>query len=126
MGSASTCLQKGCCFDNSIQGTKWCFKKKEAAGECTVHPSERKECGWAEIGASTCRQRGCCFDSSVANTKWCFQKAAIAPAKCAFHNVHKYEREQCGHHGISRFDCYKKGCCYDNSFSDAIFCYRAE
>ncbi|VDI54745.1 Hypothetical predicted protein [Mytilus galloprovincialis] len=70
--TAETCLARGCCFDSSIWGTKWCFRKADRP--CHILPNYRRECGWLGISRQTCEARGCCYDSSILIAKWCFHK----------------------------------------------------
>uniref|UniRef100_A0A670KB37 P-type domain-containing protein n=1 Tax=Podarcis muralis TaxID=64176 RepID=A0A670KB37_PODMU len=64
-----TCLRRGCCFNNSIRNTIWCF---HATQQCAVQPKARVNCGYPYISAQTCHSRGCCFDSSIPGVIWCF------------------------------------------------------
>eukprot|EP00079_Xenopus_tropicalis_P033496 XP_017947267.1 PREDICTED: skin secretory protein xP2-like [Xenopus tropicalis] len=66
------CKSKGCCYDASIVGVKWCFFPRTARTECSFSPGERQDCGHPGITPSECASSGCCFDASIAGVKWCF------------------------------------------------------
>ncbi|XP_069059330.1 putative gastrointestinal growth factor xP1 [Pleurodeles waltl] len=47
-------------------------------------------------------------------------QAALTEAQCA---VPKGARFNCGQPGVTPAECYNKGCCYDSSTPDAIWCF---
>ncbi|XP_019342803.1 trefoil factor 3 [Alligator mississippiensis] len=71
---AEECHKRGCCFDASVTGVRWCFKpfSKLATGECSMNVYDRKECGFLIFSEKCCLKRGCCFDSSYPGVKRCF------------------------------------------------------
>ena len=38
-------------------------------------------------------------------------------------NVAPEDRRECGYAGIGEADCLERGCCYDNSIPDTIWCF---
>ncbi|PIO14788.1 hypothetical protein AB205_0023170, partial [Aquarana catesbeiana] len=71
--SSKECHSRGCCFDSSITGVKWCFHKKTYNKvQCSVSPADRTDCGYPGISSEECHSRGCCFDPSIPGVKWCF------------------------------------------------------
>ncbi|XP_030060799.1 trefoil factor 1 [Microcaecilia unicolor] len=36
------------------------------------------------------------------------------------------QRENCGQAGISATECYDKGCCFDNSVPETIWCFHPQ
>ncbi|CAC5396511.1 TFF2 [Mytilus coruscus] len=123
-GFQQKCESRGCCFDSSIHGVKWCFKKANtfSTDDCHVPPIYREECGWAGISAETCESRGCCFDSSIVGVKWCFKKAnTFSTDDC---HVLPIYREECGWAGISAETCESRGCCFDSSIHGVKWCFK--
>ncbi|MEE6514547.1 hypothetical protein FKM82_022777 [Ascaphus truei] len=47
-------------------------------------------------------------------------QAALTQAQCS---VEAVARVNCGPPGIGPADCYNKGCCYDNTLPNAIWCF---
>ncbi|OCT91317.1 hypothetical protein XELAEV_18014368mg, partial [Xenopus laevis] len=68
------CKAKGCCFDSSIVGVKWCFFPRTARAQCLFSPGDREDCGYSSITPMECMKRGCCFDASITGVKWCFHQ----------------------------------------------------
>ncbi|XP_072254432.1 putative gastrointestinal growth factor xP1 [Pyxicephalus adspersus] len=50
-------------------------------------------------------------------------QAALTQQQCS---VQPVARVNCGEPGISATDCFNKGCCFDNSDPNAIWCYYAK
>ncbi|XP_078348304.1 uncharacterized protein LOC144633310 isoform X2 [Oculina patagonica] len=67
-----TCEGRGCCYDDSHMGAKFCFYPTDS--KCYgIVPEKRKECGYFGIQRDECeKDRGCCFDHTVPNVPWCF------------------------------------------------------
>uniref|UniRef100_A0A8D0HCL8 P-type domain-containing protein n=1 Tax=Sphenodon punctatus TaxID=8508 RepID=A0A8D0HCL8_SPHPU len=82
--TAEECHRRGCCFDASIPGVKWCFHPYSKAGECSVSVKERRDCGYPGISSKTCEQRGCCFDSANVDSVWCFHPKVKKHFDCHF------------------------------------------
>ncbi|XP_040194970.1 trefoil factor 3-like [Rana temporaria] len=41
--SSEECRSRGCCFDSSIRGVKWCFRSNDYnEAQCSVSPADRK------------------------------------------------------------------------------------
>ncbi|XP_053311644.1 putative gastrointestinal growth factor xP1 [Spea bombifrons] len=49
-------------------------------------------------------------------------QAALTQAQCS---VEPVARVNCGPPGISASECFNKGCCYDNTLPNAIWCFYA-
>ncbi|XP_069493438.1 putative gastrointestinal growth factor xP1 [Ambystoma mexicanum] len=47
-------------------------------------------------------------------------QAVLTEAQCT---VAKGSRFNCGPAGVTPAECYNKGCCYDSSIPDAIWCF---
>ncbi|XP_028402781.1 integumentary mucin C.1-like [Dendronephthya gigantea] len=109
------CVLNGCCWDDSIKDTKWCFYP---AGNCcsSVHPKQRVNCG--SYKEKDCVKKGCCWDETIIGVYRCFYPAG--------HNclcVRPKDRKECGYLGIKEDECAKKGCCWDSSIKDAKWCF---
>merc|ERR1711992_41105 len=63
--SRSECSSRGCCFDDTKPGTKFCFKQV-----CDISPGDRIDCGYPGISRSECLTRGCCYNNAVPAI-WC-------------------------------------------------------
>ncbi|OWA50193.1 putative Skin secretory protein xP2 [Hypsibius exemplaris] len=61
------CRSKGCCFDNSKPGMKWCFLPRGLTDEraCLIQNSRRNECGFKGITVRECLDRNCCYDTNA-------------------------------------------------------------
>nr|XP_028581468.1 trefoil factor 1-like [Podarcis muralis] len=40
-------------------------------------------------------------------------------------NVPPNRRRECGYSGIPRFTCLRRGCCFNNSIRNTIWCFHA-
>nr|XP_039265696.1 integumentary mucin C.1-like [Styela clava] len=74
------CEAKGCCWDRSISGVKWCFYKDMCI---YTNPKNRVDCGGG-LGKAECEAKGCCWDNSFTGVNWCFHKSDVPspPLKC--------------------------------------------
>ncbi|XP_068126825.1 putative gastrointestinal growth factor xP1 [Hyperolius riggenbachi] len=50
-------------------------------------------------------------------------QAALTQQQC---NVLPVARVNCGASGITPQECFNRGCCFDNTISDAIWCFYAK
>ena len=68
----TSCLNHGCCWDDSDPEAMLCFQ----SASCRVEPFHRRECGYEGIEPDECELKGCCHDSSTAGVTWCYQRAS--------------------------------------------------
>ena len=128
------CRQKGCCWDDTVVGVPWCFRRphtttprittQKPVPNCAVGPpSKRVNCGFDGIKPDVCSQRGCCWDKSVRDVPWCFFGNDKLPyLKCDVGDSNK--RINCGPPGIQPYACFQRNCCWDDSVADVPWCFR--
>ena len=128
------CRQKGCCWDSTVFGVPWCFRRpytttprittQKPVPICAVGPpSKRVNCGFPRIQPYVCRQRGCCWDQSARDVPWCFFGHDKLPyLKCDVGDP--YKRTNCGYRGIQPYACLQRNCCWDDSVADVPWCFR--
>ncbi|NXN20073.1 TFF2 factor, partial [Indicator maculatus] len=77
--SAEVCKKMGCCFNNSVPDTLWCFtpKPKKVRKLCPTDTRARRNCGFPGITAKQCERKGCCFNSHPAGVPWCFYHRVV-------------------------------------------------
>ncbi|XP_078512914.1 uncharacterized protein LOC144772452 isoform X4 [Lissotriton helveticus] len=110
--------------------------------QCALGPKERTDCGHGGISEKECLSKGCCFDSSIPEVIWCYYSKDHGRRMSAHKTVHRgeenkhsdkqqcalgpKERTDCGHGGISEKECLSKGCCFDSSIPEVIWCYHSK
>jgi len=143
------CLEKGCCYDASVDGVPWCFhpgqtiaSERPSAPNCDVgEPGDRENCGPPTVDESACREKGCCWDSSVEGVPWCFhgasetmEDAVMFRSRGFSHFTDVYhdqthskcdvgERTDCGYPTIPEQTCRKRNCCWDDSIDNVPWCF---
>jgi hypothetical protein len=121
--SPEECESRGCCFDDTFDETIWCFyKNKVMLPECVEYaPWDREACGSSDITVDQCQmdQDTCCYDDtySFQNPPFCYKQLDIC-------NVAPKDRDDCGWNGITADRCLARGCCFDDTVEDSIWCYR--
>ena len=56
-------------------------------------------------------------------SQYCILETTTASPQNSVCNVAPEDRRECGYAGIGEADCLERGCCYDNSISDTIWCF---
>ncbi|PFX29063.1 integumentary mucin C.1-like [Stylophora pistillata] len=118
------CVDRHCCYDNSVQGVPWCFKsKKDLENKCqSIAVHKRADCGWIGITKVVCQRRGCCYDDRGYNgeSKYCFYPRG---SKC--YGIPPPKRRDCGYPGIQREKCENdRGCCFDHTVRGVPWCFH--
>ncbi|XP_062983764.1 uncharacterized protein LOC134399610 [Elgaria multicarinata webbii] len=132
--SRQQCVSRGCCFNNSIRGVKWCFNPQVKQflffGNVQVAtpipdgvgpaPNKQKIVDvkiYIRPALVVLQQRTYQLGlSSLANGF----RLQIYPGQC---EVIPVSRINCGYPYISAEECYNRGCCFDSSIADTIWCF---
>ncbi|KAM8976960.1 uncharacterized protein RCH25_036908 [Pelodytes ibericus] len=125
--NADDCQSKGCCYDDSISDSIWCYNPWQLEESiCNPeNPKARVNCGYPGISEKDCSAKGCCFDSQVPQVPWCYQGAVQAVERdCVAVDPHK--RVNCGPPGVSPEQCKENGCCFDSSIPGVKWCFKPE
>ncbi|XP_042644206.1 trefoil factor 1 [Tyto alba] len=79
------CKQAGCCFNDEVPGTPWCFapKAKKVKKVCPDDHHARINCGFPGITAKECEKKGCCFKAHPAGVPWCFYHRVVEEGNLA-------------------------------------------
>uniref|UniRef100_A0A8C5LY52 P-type domain-containing protein n=2 Tax=Leptobrachium leishanense TaxID=445787 RepID=A0A8C5LY52_9ANUR len=125
--SPEECEHKGCCYDNSVQDSIWCFTPwKFEATECNPeNPPARVNCGYSGITEKDCTDKGCCFNNTIWDVVWCYQPA-IQAVEHDCSAVDPYKRANCASPGVSPEECKNNGCCFDSSVSGVPWCFKPQ
>ena len=126
-----TCLERNCCWDESIRDVPWCFfglssttaspttVTQPPTPQCNVPRKQRKRCGQRGITRKMCIYERCCWETMYGAPS-CYQSSAPS---C---DVQQADRQSCGYIGITETTCTEKGCCWDSSVYGRLKCYRPD
>ncbi|XP_039263614.2 uncharacterized protein LOC120339532 isoform X1 [Styela clava] len=126
------CLALGCCFDNSVYDTIWCFyplslpQGRCPHPECQVLPEDRMPCFASHIyvSRSMCSGNGCCYDEDSYGAPKCFMRKVRVIAFTGFSvglnsvsqqncdRVDPFQRKRCGGVRTTQEQCTRFRCCW--------------
>ena len=86
------CMANGCCWEESSDGSPWCFEAGSAHEDVptTVAPhdgdnpqcsvSAKLECGYSGINEEGCVAKGCCWEPSADSSPFCYKNSEMIAA----------------------------------------------
>ncbi|XP_078615661.1 P-selectin-like isoform X2 [Branchiostoma floridae x Branchiostoma japonicum] len=131
--TAAECQERGCCWDNSIRGVKWCFNSTArpcpelaAPTNGTLNPTGPDYAFPIQVTV-TCNSGykldGVTPVTCQADGTWSNPVGTCRQNECQL--VDPYARRNCGWPGITAAECQGQGCCWDNSIRGVKWCFNS-
>ncbi|XP_063812387.1 integumentary mucin C.1-like isoform X1 [Pseudophryne corroboree] len=122
--STEECYSRGCCFDSSVPGAKWCFYPKITVSSSDLSPVPPTPASEGSIQhMETIPVERVDFIPATAQLTDTFGTAGPSGSDKQQCSVDIKEREDCGFPGISAQECYSRRCCFDSSVPGAKWCF---